>query len=358
MKKIKIEKHKSILHLTYAFLIIGCLCVSCDAIRVSMDKSGLSDVAASVLDEWRTSSNLEISGYTRDLDVTKDVYVMPPESITVSGRDNWLLDTKAVPGLIQERIGFQSCIEKPDGSFDESIFYTYRKGDWTSQKVILWIPGFGVSDFAFQFIRKFFYAELEHGYAIVFYNIPYHLERIAQGRKSGEGFISSDPVTNIKLFRSCLCEIRTIVAYIKEKGITSVSGWGGSIGAALLWYSSASFSIDHMTLMIPIVDWNTIIFGDSFAKVIERYGKEGVDEYEVRRAYENIGPMFLEPGTKKERIQILYATKDQLTPEGSTLAFARKWGITNIKSYNESHATILCNESMYADYSLFLDKIR
>ena len=80
----------------------------------------------------------------------------------------WHIQHPSGDKLIMEKIIFPSEIRHKNG-LDNAIFYVYRTGEFKDKKVILWVPGAGVSDFAFRFIKYFFFEALARNYSIVFY---------------------------------------------------------------------------------------------------------------------------------------------------------------------------------------------
>jgi hypothetical protein len=332
------------------------LITTCTDIKKGLDVSGLEEIASSVERDFTPISENELTTFLETFSIDGELLPFPRESITVAPLHRWLLDDENIGDLVQERLSFPSCLRNPDGNADEAVFYLYRLREWKGSRVMLWIPGFGVSDFAFQFIRKFFRQALVHGYAVVFYNIPYHLERITPGKKSGEGFISSDIRKNLQLFRTALCEIRTVVRYLEDRSVAEFAGWGGSVGAAFLWFISSTMPVTHMTLMIPIVDWNTIMHHASFSHVLDLYAESGLKPDTIRYAYNMISPIDRPSLTDPSRILLLYARYDQLTPESKILDFTFQEKISHVHAYDESHASILLNEKLYRDYAEFLDQ--
>lgn len=341
----------------FTVIIFGLLIVflgTCTPLKIKLDNSGIEDISESILKDFQSGSSEDLENYLKKKDIVYTTDTFPLDTIQIKLRTRWLIKSE---GVIQERFTFPSALKRSDGSFDTAVFYLYRKGHLKNQKVILWIPGFGVSDFAFYFIRKFFYQELEAGYSVLFYNIPYHMERIEQGKQSGEGLFTGNIRSNLELIRIALREIKTMVVYLQQEGISSLSGWGGSIGASLLWLSSATVKYDHMTLMIPIVDWKTIIFNPGLSDVIRLTNQSGFSNDLIRRAYNRINPYAYPSRTKEERIQILYAKYDQLTPKSRILDFVHKNRISNVHVYEESHASILINSQVYRDNFDFLKSL-
>ncbi len=195
------------------------------------------------------------------------------------------------------------------------------------------------------------------GYSVLFYNTPYHLNRIEAGEEMGKGLFTGNNVNNLELVKHVQFEIGTAVSYLKNEQVKSISGWGGSIGAAFLWLASASVDFEHMTLMIPVVDWATIIFHEDMQEVVIKMNSSGISNNLLKRAYNSISPLYVPTRTDPDRIQILFARFDQLTPESKIIEFAEKWHITHVLGYDESHASILINKRIYEDNRLFLDRM-
>jgi hypothetical protein len=336
------------------FVFIGFILLlnSCRTIKIKLDQSGINDISTMILENYEGDSPGELKQFLKQVEPPVDI-VNPVPAINREPLNQWLLEGD----LIQEKIEFASTLKRENGGLDTAHFYLYRKSELKGGKVILWIPGFGVSDFAFHFVKKFFYQELEAGYAVLFYNIPYHLERIEEGREMGEGLFTGSHINNLETIQHVLHEIKTITGYLKKEGVTSLNGWGGSIGAAFLWLSSGSIKFDHMSLMIPIVDWNSIIFNPGFKEVVERMKASGQSEQMIRAVYSRVNPMDYPTLTQPGNIQILYAKHDQLTPEGTIMEFSQRWGIANSKGYEESHASILINSAVYRDNAAFLETL-
>lgn len=325
----------------------------CTSLKIWLDHRGIDEVAGLILNDFKPESEQDLKSYLERIDTVPANQGLPINQIVIEELDHWLLED--VP--FQRKLIFPSPIKQENGEIDKAIFYLYSHKELEGQKVILWIPGFGVSDFAFRFIKKFFINELNAGYAVLFYNIPYHLNRIAQGKKMGEGLFSGNIQQNLELMASVQFEIETVIGYLEQEKVASISGWGGSIGAAFLWIASGSYAFGHMTLMIPIVDWTTLIFNDGMVGVVEKMNAAGISNDLIRRAYHQVSPMNIPTMTDSKNIQILYSRYDQLTPQEIIIEFARKWGIDQIHSYGESHASILINSQMYEDNQLFLENL-
>lgn len=330
-------------HLLVVLIMLSLMLSSCIRLKIALDKSSIEGISDDILADFSTDSSATLKAYLDDYSLVDTDQPLYSPKIDEEPLETWLLEGD----LIQKKISFSSPITRENGQQDTATFYLYQNGSLKEGKVILWIPGFGVSDLAFWFIKEFFYNEIKAGYSVLFYNIPYHLDRIEDDAEMGEGLFTASHIHNLETVRHILYEISVALAYLKQKEVADISGWGGSIGAAFLWLSSHSFRYDHMTLMIPIVDWHSIIFNPSMKPVLDRMLRSGLTRELLHRSYQKINPINVSTRTDPDKIQILYARHDQLTPEKRLLEFVKGWGISNLHGYEESHSSILINDEMY-----------
>jgi len=347
MKKLIKTLLKILLVIIILFTVFIILIRKSSTIKIFVDNSGLRDISEIVLKSSNSDSKEELKNYISEFNIIPE---RCESQINITPLKKWRLKNK---DLIQEQLVFTSCDKK-----DKAIFYLYRKGELKNQKVILWIPGFGVNDNAFYFIKKFFISELSENYAILFYNIPFHLDRIPKGKKMGEGLFNFKITDNFKVIKNSINEINRAINYLKSKEIKSVSGWGGSIGGAILWLSSVNIKYEHLALMIPIIDWNTVIFNKNLKNIIKRLNENSLNNDLIKKSYQKLNPLNYPTKTNSKNIYLMYSKYDQLTPKNKMLEFAKKYKITNIKEYEESHATILLEGDVYKDYNKFLKNLK
>jgi hypothetical protein len=327
-------------------LVVG----GCASLEKGLDRSGLRDIDRRLAAESSTGRPAELEALVERFDPF-GIPTTEASRFHHGALGRWNMKSSAFPDLREERLSFDS----PLG--DQAIFYLYHEGSLAGKRAILWVPGYGVSDFAFTFIRTFFRAELDEGYAILFYTIPYNLERTTRGRAAGEGLLSIDTAKNLLTFAGVVSELRSGVEYLRSQGISSVSGWGSSIGAAFLWTLSSRERFDHLALMIPVVDWNTLLFNPRLEAARKRLENLGYSQELLSRAYRDFSPIAVATLTEPGNIELLYGKLDQLTPEARSLEFAAGKGIVDIHAYEESHGSILLNSRIYEDYRLFLERV-
>ncbi|MBN2440031.1 MAG: hypothetical protein JXJ04_01755, partial [Spirochaetales bacterium] len=102
---------------------------------------------------------------------------------------------------------------------------------------------------------------------------------------------------------------------------------------------------------------NTVIFNPAFTEVRKKLTNTYCDERTLREAYGLSSPVSYNMNVPPERIMILCAEYDQLTPPEIIVNYAKKRDINNIITYPESHTTILLNQSVYKDYAVFLHEM-
>lgn len=350
-----------------AMSLAGCL-----SYKVSTDSSGLRTAAGNMLlavDRYqagRVTPPDELSRFLIVYDPFSEIDAASDRAVSRGSLTRWELDrrpwwrlrTDPTAVIHGERLSLPTRSAVRDGAAEQAVFHLYYRGSLQGKTTILWVPGYGVSDFAFHFIRHIFLAALDRGYAVLFATIPGHLERIRPGEQSGEALLSADPVTNLRMVADFVGDLAAALVYMAERGSRSYAGWGGSMGAAFLLLLSERIEFEHIALMIPVLDWSTILNHTELKPVLDRLATAGYDPPMVLEAYNPVSPVSRTLRTDPSRVLIQYAQHDQLTPEATTRAYADARGITQTIGYRESHASILLNRRLYRDYAAFLDRMR
>lgn len=351
--------------------IITASVASCTTFKKSLDTGGLSDLAKQVLADGPAQGSSEAGP------ASLEAYLSTGESSSQAAVSYRLVSrepfrrwkpTVRNGTVIGERLRFRpesiDAAAMPVAASD-AYFYFFHTADWAGKKAVIWAPGFGVSDFAFLFIRRFFEIELSRGWAVLVWVPPYHLERQSPGKKAGEGLITLDPKSLLVSMSASVGELAHGVAWLTSQGVERVGGWGGSFGAASLMLLGEHYRFDHLTLMIPLVDWTTPWNNEALAPLRQAFHSAGYGEDLLFRAFRTISPVAHGALTPPGRTQILYARYDQLTPESVTLAYGQALEAQSsggaekpdVRGYKESHGTILLSGAMYRAYGEFLDRM-
>ncbi len=149
-------------------------------------------------------------------------------------------------------------------------------------------------------------------------------------------------------------ELRTVYNYLKDEGAVSIGAWGGSMGGALAFMLQSLEIIDHLAVMIPVLDWNTFITPE---EIYPCYEEEGFSKETLKKAYSLISPVSYPLTIQPGRVQIEAALYDQLNPVWSIRNYAKNNGIKDFHTYKAGHALILLDKKIYRDYALFLERL-
>jgi hypothetical protein len=245
------------------------------------------------------------------------------------------------------------------GDVVTALFYVFGKGPLKESKVILWIPGKGMSDLAFRFIRRFIDAETALGWTVVLYVPPYHLDRALPGKKDGEGFFTADTLGNLRNYALGLKELRTVRQLLEEEGVRLQGAWGGSMGASWMFHLQNEQPFDHLCAMIPLLDWKSFFLDSKLMDpLICRLAETGFSRELLAKAYGSISFTNMQPGSvPAERTLFLLAAKDLIASPETARRAARSAGVSRVLAYPRSHGTILAEGRMYKDYAAFLEQL-
>jgi hypothetical protein len=334
-----------------------------------MDRAGLEAMAERVTENFNPGTPAELEAFLSEIDIeqetraTTDEVALAHESVDGVPPEKWLLRDSIESQLRERRYRFRGPFDalipehvlERESPARSAVFYRYELVNEPSKGTVLYLPGLGVSDFAFRFIHRFFLSILRAGWDLAIYVPPFHLERAGEGDDMQYNLLSSNIETNIRYQMAMIKEVRTMIRVLKQDGAGPVGAWGGSMGASTLLLSSQWEELDHASMMIPIVDWNVVLAGDiCMEECVPAFREAGFDEDLVTRAYSLISPAEYPLAISAERVAIQAAQADQLTPPAVIEEFAHARGVDSVKRYRGSHATILLNSRVYRDYAKFL----
>jgi hypothetical protein len=328
------------------------LASACTGLMREIDRAGLGDVAVALAETGPPGDPEALRRLVAEHDLARDTAPSAVEVRALHALDDWTVELEDGSEVSPQVMRFESRVARSDQS-DTAVFYLYERE--RSDRAVLWVPGMGFGDSAFRFIDEFFVTALERGWSVAVWVPPYHRDRRAPDRDDGEGFLVSDPAANFRLLLASVTELRTIAAWLREHGAERVGGWGGSMGAAMLLLAESVDSLDHLTVMIPVVDWRALMLDNEVtAPAADRLLAAGYERALLERAYELLSPAAHPLRLDGSRVQILYARHDQLTPEATTRRYADERNIAAVHGYEHSHATILLSGDLETDYRVFL----
>ncbi len=333
--------------LAFSVLVVVLTTLGCASMQKWLDRSGIEDYAAEfdskpiVADHPSPPKSLEdLDARTRPAQVEIAVGGIPP--FEVDG------------AKFSEAWRFPSSVSQ-DPAVATATFFVFRHGPIGERPVVIWLPGNGFGPLAYPLVGHFYDNIYDAGYDLLVWVPPFHVNRV-DGQDSG--ILGVNTSENIHVLLESVREIRTVMANLRRNGVHAIGGWGGSMGAAILWLVSAVEPMDHMSLMIPVLDWRTITMDPpEMSALTRKIEASGISRQELSDAYLWISPVSYATKTKPDRIQIQLGEYDQLNPEKFVRQFASDRGIEDVTGYDRSHATILLTPSLYEDYRVFLKRI-
>ena len=265
--------------------------------------------------------------------------VLRPRSATSPHTATWQL-----PGL--QAMELRYVTQTREGEDEAVAAYVSSRGTLGERPVELFLPGAGVSDLAFFFLKRLFRGADAAGADVVVWVPPDHLER-QRGDVAGDDLFGPDLSQNVHSQRVMVREVRTLLAALRARGVPRIGIWAGSLGASVGVLAASVDHVDHMALMIPLLDWRTLILRPpSFGPIVASLHQDGVDDALLERALLAGSPVGVQTPGLSGRGLLLYAEEDQLTPPATNLEFAERHGFI-AKGYAASHASILLVPSMY-----------
>jgi hypothetical protein len=333
-----------------------------------LDNSGLRAIAENINQDFQPGTPERLAGFVDDFDWNEVGNPSADIDDDIAGYIDgepptpWRLDKEMPMPLRQQRYRFPQTFrfipaDPPDAAGNSAIFYRYQRLDQTSSGTIVFLPGFAVSDFAFRFIKRLFVSILEEGWDLVVYVPPFHLERGATlGKDPQYRLFTADITLNVRYQAAMVKEVRTVMRLLRQENPSKpIGGWGGSLGAAILLLVDQWEDWDHAALMIPIVDWNEVLFSEECATQCRvAFHQAGFADGLLQDAYSLISPNRYPLRMAPERVFIQLATHDQLSPASAVEAYAEKHHLARLQAYRASHATVLLSSRVYRDYADFL----
>jgi hypothetical protein len=346
---------------------------SCAALGRRIDRSSLKTISERISEDFSPGEPEELRDFVYSFDSELHFSPSYPDgdvhSAIVRGRppERWLLGDKVETALVERRYVFEGTfpLERQPGSgggdakVRDAVFYRYEHAGGDASGTVVFLPGLGVSDFAFRFIHRFFVDIIEEGWDLVIYVPPFHLERAGGTGDGGDDShfrIVTDRIQrNIRYQAAMVREVRMMLGLLREEGAGPLAGWGGSMGAATLLLTDPFERWDHLALMIPVVDWNVVLTNDiCMERCVEKYGDAGFERRLIEQAYGLISPVGYPLQTSPERVLVQIARRDQLIPPRFIRSYSEERGIERIEEYASSHSMIVLNREVYRDYAGFL----
>lgn len=183
---------------------------------------------------------------------------------------------------------------------------------------------------------------------------PFHLERAAPGKRSGQGFVSPDLGRLRASLEQMVLEVRVVAAAARRRGPAGVVGLSlGALGAALA--ATAPEPLDFAALVAPPdLAWvaERTPIGRRLARAARRGGAPLPPPAELRAALEPLSPRLRAPTAR--RLLVAAGLDDVIAGREAPEALARAWGVVP-RLYPRGHLTLLfACEALRRDTAAFL----
>ncbi len=200
------------------------------------------------------------------------------------------------------------------------------------------IPGYrmGRPSVDFGGLRAAHY-HLDLGLNVLIPVLPLHGPR-SVGSRSGDGFISADPLNTVHAEAQAMWDIRRMLDWIRREGAPEVGVWGVSLGG----YNTALLAGLEGDLACAIAGIPASCFADlvelHLPGLLRWFGERMGLAWESNRSVMRVvSPLAIAPRVPRERRYIFAGLADRLIPPEHVLELWEHWQQPRIAWYNGSH---------------------
>lgn len=161
------------------------------------------------------------------------------------------------------------------------------------------------------------------------------------GRRSGDGFLSGDPLDSLHAEAQAMWDIRRLLGWLREEQAApriGVMGYSlGGYNTALL--ASLDGDLACAIAGIPLVDFTRAYYRHLPPLHVQHAERFGLEEKHQRDVLRVVSPLALEPLVPRERRWIFGGVADRLVPADQVRDLWRHWEQPRIAWYPGSHMT-------------------
>lgn len=196
---------------------------------------------------------------------------------------------------------------------------------WSAPTVLFLHALMSTSDAGYRRWARQFHAR---GWNACFVHLPYHYSRTPPGFSNGELAITADLVRTGEGLRQSVCELRQLMARLRELGSPGFGLWATSYGGwigALLSFMEADFR--WIALMAPVVNIEHAIWQSLASIGVRRQLRRvGIDHALVARHAHLTSPLHGTPLCGGEPVLLAAGLFDRVAPRADIAALAARWG--------------------------------
>jgi pimeloyl-ACP methyl ester carboxylesterase len=239
----------------------------------------------------------------------------------------------------QGRFQFTSPVQTPWAENNLVPGRLYSAGsNWRARPAVILLHGWnGERQYQWQF--PYLSWRLNRvGVNAVMFELPYHGKRKPTAPGAVRNFISEDLFRVVEATRQSLCEVRSLVAWLKSQGITQTGIWGVSLGAWLAaLVSGMDDNVAFAVFMTPIVEMDRALCELPFCAPIYRVLKNSSG----RLDHLNLGSHL--PRCRPDGVLIIKAEYDLFAPGRTVETFWQACEQPEIWRLPHGHISVLCS---------------
>lgn len=177
------------------------------------------------------------------------------------------------------------------------------------------------------------------GWNVVFPHLPFHYSRTPKGFFNGELAVTANLVRIGETLRQCVVELRQVMAWLRQQGVTEFGLLGTSYGgwnAALLSFVEKDFRF--VGLIQPIVDLESAIWLNPGAAALRRLlQRNEIQRGETSKVSHLSSPRHGIPLCGADRIVITAGTFDTVAPMADLIALHETWAGSKLLRVSQGH---------------------
>lgn len=198
------------------------------------------------------------------------------------------------------------------------------------------------------------------GFNSILIDLPYHINRRADGHFHGEFTFSEDAVLTLLVMKQCVVDIRGAINWVRSRGAPLCGIFGVSYGAMLGgMVGCVEPEVDFMMLVVPPADLYDFFTRAQLGKLFEAQNPGMHEEVLKRRElFEAISLVNMKPKMSPENIFLVNADYDGMVRPEMIDRLWYAWERPYIERYVHGHlSVILFNPSMNRDMRRWLKTV-
>ena len=177
------------------------------------------------------------------------------------------------------------------------------------------------------------------GWNACFVHLPYHYSRTPQRYRNGELAITADVVRNAEGLRQGVCELRQLMAWLRERGSSEFGLWacsyGGWIGALL---ASVERDFRFVALIEPIVDVGYAIWESPTGLALRReLHAQAIPRELIERYFTLVSPLHGEALCGGERVLFAAGEYDSIARAEDIKRLHAQWAGSSYLTEPQGH---------------------